>query len=48
MLVIAVVNLKGGSTKTTTTGHLGQAFHEAGMRVLGVDADGENESLQGW
>ena len=48
MIVLAVVNLKGGSQKTTTTGHLGAAFHEAGQRVLGVDADGENESLQGW
>jgi chromosome partitioning protein len=48
MIVIAVVNLKGGSTKTTTTAHLAAAFHEAGMTVLGVDADGENESLQGW
>lgn len=48
MIVIAVVNLKGGSTKTTTAGYLCAAFHEAGMHVLGVDADGENESLQGW
>lgn len=48
MIVIAVVNLKGGSAKTTTAGYLCAAFHEAGMRVLGVDADGENESLQGW
>lgn len=48
MLVIAVVNLKGGSTKTTTAGHLAAAFHEAGMTVLGVDCDGENESLQNW
>lgn len=48
MIVISVVNLKGGSTKTTTAGYLCAAFHEAGMRVLGVDADGENESLQGW
>ncbi|MEU7776238.1 ParA family protein [Micromonospora taraxaci] len=48
MLVIAVVNLKGGSGKTTLAGHLCQAFHEAGMRTLGVDADGENESLQSW
>ncbi|WP_202611046.1 AAA family ATPase [Herbidospora solisilvae] len=43
-----MVNLKGGSTKTTTAGHLAAAFHEAGMKVLGVDADGENESLQSW
>jgi chromosome partitioning protein len=48
VLVIAVVNLKGGSTKTTTAGHLAAAFHEAGMTVLGVDSDGENESLQNW
>jgi chromosome partitioning protein len=48
MIVIAVVNLKGGSTKTTTAGFLSAAFHEAGMRTIGVDADGENESLQGW
>lgn len=48
MLVIAVINLKGGSTKTTTTAFLGAAFHEAGMQVLGVDADGENESLASW
>jgi chromosome partitioning protein len=48
MLVIAVANLKGGSGKTTTAGFLAAAFHEAGMRVLGVDADGENNSLAGW
>jgi chromosome partitioning protein len=48
MLVIAVVNLKGGSGKTTTTGYICAAMHEAGMRVLGVDADGENNSLAGW
>jgi len=48
MLVIAVVNLKGGSGKTTTSGFFAAAFHEAGMRVLGVDADGENDSLAGW
>jgi chromosome partitioning protein len=48
MLTIAVVNLKGGSAKTTTAAFLAAAFHEAGMRVLGVDADGENESLQHW
>jgi chromosome partitioning protein len=48
MLTIAVVNLKGGSAKTTTAAFLAAAFHEAGMRVIGVDADGENESLQHW
>lgn len=48
MITLAVVNLKGGTTKTTTAGFLCAAFHEAGLRVIGVDADGENESLQGW
>jgi chromosome partitioning protein len=48
VIVIAVVNLKGGSRKTTTTGFLGAALHESGLKVLGVDADGENESLTSW
>lgn len=48
MLVIVVANLKGGVLKTTTCGFLCAALHEAGLRVLGVDADGENKSLQAW
>lgn len=48
MIVIAVVNLKGGSTKTTTAAFVAHALHESGLRVLGVDADGENESLLAW
>nr|WP_236916720.1 ParA family protein [Couchioplanes caeruleus]BAS19003.1 putative chromosome partitioning protein [Couchioplanes caeruleus subsp. azureus] len=48
MLTIAVANLKGGVTKTTSVGFICAALHEAGMRVLGVDADGENKSLQAW
>lgn len=48
LLVVSVLNLKGGSTKTTTAAFLAHALHEAGMRVLGVDADGENESLLSW
>jgi chromosome partitioning protein len=48
MTTIAVVNLKGGSGKTTTTAFLLHAFQEAGLDVFGVDADGENESLVGW
>lgn len=47
-LIIAVVNLKGGSTKTTTSAFLAHALHESGLRVLGVDSDGENESFAGW
>jgi chromosome partitioning protein len=45
---IALVNLKGGSTKTTSSGYLLAAFHEAGLNPIGVDCDGENESLQEW
>lgn len=48
MLTVAVVNLKGGSAKTTTSGFLAAAFAELDMSVIGVDADGENESWQGW
>ena len=37
--VIAVVNFKGGSGKTTTTAHLGQHLALTGHRVLMVDLD---------
>jgi chromosome partitioning protein len=37
--VIAVVNFKGGSGKTTTTAHLAQHLALAGHRVLAVDLD---------
>jgi chromosome partitioning protein len=48
VIVIAVVNLKGGSAKTTTAAFTAHALHEAGLTVAGVDADGENESFAGW
>lgn len=48
MIIITLANLKGGSTKTTSAAHLAHALHEAGLRVLAVDADGENESLLNW
>jgi chromosome partitioning protein len=48
VIIVAVVNLKGGSTKTTSAAYLLHAFHEAGQRVIGVDADGQNESLHDW
>lgn len=48
MITVAVVNLKGGSTKTTTCAFKLHVLHEMGLHVLGVDADGENESLAGW
>lgn len=37
--VIAVVNFKGGSCKTTTSAHLGQHLALRGYRVLAVDLD---------
>ncbi|NKY60914.1 ParA family protein [Nocardia flavorosea] len=48
MLVIVMVNLKGGSGKTTSAAWILHALHESGLSVLGVDADPENESLIGW
>lgn len=48
MLTLAVLNLKGGSSKTTTAAYMAHALHETGLRVLGVDADGENQSLIHW
>jgi chromosome partitioning protein len=48
VLTIVVANLKGGSTKTTTAAFISHALLEAGLTVLGVDADGENESLLSW
>jgi chromosome partitioning protein len=44
--VIAVANLKGGSSKTTTAAHLAHALHEAGLSVLVVDADPQGSSLR--
>jgi chromosome partitioning protein len=37
--IIAVVNQKGGTGKTTTTANLAVAFGRRGRRVLAVDAD---------
>lgn len=48
LLTIVVANLKGGSTKTTTAAFVSHALAEAGLSVLAVDADGENESLLSW
>lgn len=39
MQVVAVVNFKGGSGKTTTAAHLAQHMALAGHRVLAVDLD---------
>lgn len=48
VLTIVVANLKGGSAKTTTAAFILHALAESGLSVLGVDADGENESLLSW
>lgn len=45
--VLAVVNLKGGSGKTTTAAYTAHALHERGLRVLAVDADPQ-ASLYTW
>ena len=37
--VVAVVNFKGGSGKTTTAAHLAQYFALTGHRVLAIDLD---------
>lgn len=47
-LTIVVANLKGGSTKTTSAAFVLHALQESGLSALGVDADGENESLLRW
>jgi len=47
-MIVAVVNLKGGSTKTTSAAFIAHVLHESGLQVLGVDADAENESLLAW
>lgn len=39
--VIAVINFKGGSGKTTTAAHLAQKLALDGYRVLGVDIDAQ-------
>ena len=45
MLVIAVVNLKGGSTKTTSAAFIAHVLHEQGGRVLLVDSDPQASAL---
>lgn len=46
-IVLAVVNLKGGTGKTTTAAFAAHALHERGLRVLAVDADPQG-SLFTW
>jgi chromosome partitioning protein len=44
--VWAVVNLKGGSAKTTSAAHLAHALAERGRSVLLVDADPQGSALR--
>jgi len=44
---LAVLSRKGGAGKTTLTAHLGVLAHEAGLRVLMLDADPQG-SLSYW
>lgn len=48
MIVVALLNLKGGTGKTTSAGFLGQALYEAGLSTVGFDADAENEGYALW
>lgn len=45
-VVISVVNLKGGTAKTTTAAFFAHALHEAGLSVLVVDADEQASALE--
>lgn len=45
MKIISVVNLKGGTGKTTTAAFLAHAFAEQGKEVLLVDADPQGSAL---
>jgi len=44
--VIALINLKGGTAKTTSTAFLAHALHERGRRVKVIDADPQGSTLE--
>lgn len=44
--VVAVVGLKGGTSKTTSSVFLAHAFHELGRSVLLVDADPQQSAVE--
>ena len=44
--IIAVVNLKGGTGKTTTTAHLAHAYRKLGLNVVVVDADNQKSTSE--
>ncbi len=43
--ILAVINLKGGTSKTTTAVFLAHALHEQGRRVMLVDADQQGSAF---
>lgn len=45
--VITLVNRKGGVSKTTSTAYMAMCLHQAGKKVIGVDADAD-KSLVKW
>lgn len=45
--ILSVINLKGGTSKTTTAVFIAHALHELGRSVLLVDADPQGSAL-GW
>jgi chromosome partitioning protein len=46
LLVVAVVNHKGGTGKTTSSAYISHALHEGGRAVLAVDADPQGSLLK--
>jgi chromosome partitioning protein len=46
MIVIAIVNLKGGSTKTTSAVFLAHVLAESDQRILLVDSDPQGSALR--
>lgn len=46
MRTIAVVNLKGGSSKTTSTAYLAHAFAASGSDVLVIDSDPQGSTIR--
>jgi chromosome partitioning protein len=46
VITLAVVNFKGGTSKTTTAVYLAHAMHEQGRRVLMIDADPQQSATR--
>ena len=44
--IFALVNRKGGVSKTTSASYLAMCLHEAGRQVVGIDTDSEKSWLK--